>query len=129
MYEIIKSVIESGRFELCDMLKKIDVCWLQGDITDEQKSELVKLAQENADPAMTADVLKKLEEIDKRLKIVEDKLEKEPGEEYPEYVPGKWYYKDDKITYKGKKHICIAPDGVVCTWNPDEYPAYWQLVE
>lgn len=53
----------------------------------------------------------------------------EPGEEYLEYVPGKWYYKDDKTTYNGNKYICTAPDGVVCVWSPDEYPAYWQLVE
>ena len=40
MYEIIKNVIQSGRYELSDMLKKIDVIWLQGDITDEQKAQI-----------------------------------------------------------------------------------------
>ena len=53
----------------------------------------------------------------------------EPDVEYPEYVAGKWYYEDDKITHNGQKYVCIAPDGVVCVWSPDEYPAYWQLVE
>lgn len=43
-----------------------------------------------------------------------------------EYVPGKWYYKGDRISYNGEVYVCIAPDGVVCTWNPDEYPAYWR---
>lgn len=33
MYNIIKSVIESGRYELTDMLEKIDVIWIQGGIT------------------------------------------------------------------------------------------------
>lgn len=50
MYEIVKNVIQSGRYELSDMLKKIDVIWLQGDLTDGQKAELVSLAQSNADP-------------------------------------------------------------------------------
>lgn len=128
MYETIKKVLESGRYELSEMLRKIDTIWLQGDITDEQKTELVKLAQDNADPTATTDVWKKLEELDGRMKIVEEKLETEQGEEYPEYISGKWYYKDDKITYKGKRYICIALDGQVCTWNPDEYPAYWKEV-
>ena len=50
MYEIIKSVIEEGRYELSDILKKIDTIWIQGGITEEQKMELVVLAQEKAKP-------------------------------------------------------------------------------
>ena len=40
MYDIIKTVISSGRYELSDMLKKIDTIWLQGSLTGSQKSEL-----------------------------------------------------------------------------------------
>lgn len=50
MYDIIKSVIESKRYELTDMLTKIDTIWVQGDLTDEQRTELVALAQQNAQP-------------------------------------------------------------------------------
>ena len=50
MYDVIKNVIESGRYELTDMLKKFDTIWLQGGITEEQKNELVQLARKNADP-------------------------------------------------------------------------------
>ena len=128
MYDIIKSVILSGRYELSDMIKKIDTIWLQGDIQEEEKEELVALAQENANTAQSIEVLQKLEDHEKRLRALEQSGA-EPGEEYPEYVPGKWYYKDDKITYNGKKYVCIAPEGQVCTWNPDEYPAYWQVAE
>ena len=39
MYEIVKNVIMSKRYELNDMLKKIDTLWVQGDITEEQKKE------------------------------------------------------------------------------------------
>lgn len=28
----------------------------------------------------------------------------------------------------GSVYTCIAPAGVVCTWSPDEYPAYWEKV-
>lgn len=131
MYEIIKSVIQSGRYELTDMLTKIDTLWVQSSLTDDERTELMNLARSGADPAQGVDVLAKLSDLDKRLKVLENAgtTDPEPGEEYPEYVAGKWYYKDDKCTYKGSKYICTAPDGVVCVWSPDEYPAYWQLVE
>lgn len=129
MYDIIKSVIVSGVYELSDMLKKIDTVWLQGDISDEQRTELMEMARENADAQNSIDLAKKVEELDKRVKALEEKKEPEPSEEeYPEYVVGKWYYNGDKISYKGKNYVCIAPEGVVCTWNPDEYPAYWKEI-
>lgn len=45
MYEIVKNVIESKRYELNDMIKKIDTLWIQGDLTEEQKNELTELAR------------------------------------------------------------------------------------
>ena len=128
MYDIIKSVIVSGVYELSDMLKKIDTVWLQGDISDEQRTELMEMARENANPQNSIDLAKKVEELDKRVKALEEKKEPDPSEEevIPEYVVGKWYYKGDKITYNGEVYVCIAPEGVVCTWNPDEYPPYWE---
>ena len=50
MYDIIKTVISSGRYELSDMLGKIDTIWLQGGLTEEQRTELVELARQNALP-------------------------------------------------------------------------------
>lgn len=41
MYNIIKTVITSGSFELTDIIRKIDTVWLEGKITDEKKAELV----------------------------------------------------------------------------------------
>lgn len=53
--------------------------------------------------------------------------------EYPEYKQPTGshdaYYKGDKVTFKGKKYICIAPDDYAVVWNPEEYPVCWQLVE
>ncbi len=131
MYGIIKVVIESGRFELVDILKKIDKKWLEGELTDEQREYLTSLAREKASPEDSIDILEKIKEIDARVTVLEKKGENTPEEtdEHPEYVAGKWYYRNDNITFKDKKYICIAPEGVVCTWNPEEYPMYWQLVE
>ena len=96
----------------------------------QKTTELIQLARDNADYTNEIDVLRKLEDHEKRLKALEEgKSTLEPGpDEYPEYVAGKWYYKDDKITYNKKHYKCIAPIGQVCTWNPDEYPAYWEEV-
>lgn len=131
MHEIIKSVIWSGRYELTDMLKKVDTLWVQSDLSDDERTELMDLARNGADPSRGVDVMAKPSDLDKRLKVLENAgaTDPEPGEEYLEYIPGKWYYKDDKITYNGSKYICTAPEGVVCVWSPDEYPTYWQLVE
>lgn len=131
MYEIIKNVIQSGRYELTDILTKIGTLWVQSSLTDDERTELTDLARSGADPSRGVDVMAKLSDLDKRVAELEraGTTDPEPGEEYPEYVAGKWYYKDDKCTYKGSKYICTAPAEVVCVWSPEEYPEYWQLVE
>ena len=127
MFEIVKNVIESGRYELTALLGKIDTLWVQGDLTNEQRDELVGLAQGSADIENSVDIIAKLAELEARIAALENSGE---TEEYPayiigNYVIGKWYYNGDKITYNGKHYVCIAPSGAVCTWNPDEYPVYW----
>ena len=126
MFEIVKNVIKSGRYELTELLGKIDTLWVQGYLTDEQHDELVRLAQGSADVENSVDIIAKLAELEARVAALENS--EAPGgetEEYPAYVIGKWYYNGDKITYNGKHYVCIAPSGAVCTWNPDEYPVYW----
>lgn len=50
MYEIVKNVIMSGSFKLEDMSKKIDTLWVQGDLTEEQRTELITLMKEHLNP-------------------------------------------------------------------------------
>lgn len=113
MYDVIKNVIESGRYELNDMLKKIDTIWIQGDITEEQKKELVMVAQANADPSQSnAPLQEQIEEISKKQIALEETVralsatvqkiketvesggmvvpepEPQPQEEYPAWEPG-----------------------------------------
>ncbi len=130
MFEIVKNVIESGRYELTALLGKIDTLWVQGDLRDEQRDELVELAQGGADVENSVDIIDKLAELEARIVALENS--ETPGGEtedvYPDYVIGKWYYNGDKITYNGKRYVCAAPVGAVCTWNPDEYPVYWTEV-
>ena len=141
MYSTIKSVIESGRYELNGMLKKIDTIWLQGGITDEQKDELVELAREKADPAQSYapfqeqidQAFAKISALESRVSVLEAGETPEPApepEEWPQWVQPTGahdaYNTGDKVTYNGK-HYQSTINGNV--WSPDAYPAGWRLVE
>lgn len=140
MYSTIKGVIQSGRYELNDMLTKIDTIWLQGGITDDEKTELVSLARENAQPESSyAPLQEQIEKAFAQIAALSERVtaleqgggeEPEPSDEWPEYVQPTGahdaYFNGDKVTWNGKHYICIAPDGAACVWNPDAYPAYWQ---
>lgn len=116
-------------YDLTDMLAKIDYHHIRGNLTDADREELVAVAREKANPYGGVDVLKKLEEIENRLRALEGQMESGgAAETVPEYQAGKWYYTGDKVTFDGKTYTCIAPDGVACVWSPADYPAYWELV-
>ena len=134
MQKVIERVIESKNYELSDMLRKIDTLWVQGSIDDAVRKSLSDKARSNANTQNSMDILLKLEELDKRVKALEDAQTSNETEEktevtYPEYTVGKWYYKGDKVTFEGTVYECTAPEGAVCTWRPTEYPAYWEEVE
>jgi hypothetical protein len=107
------------------MLSKIDRYHIEGKLTEEEKSELVTFARENANVQESVDVLKKLEDFEKRIKALEENKTSESGDEYPAFTEGKWYYNGDKCSEDGVNYVCIAPEGVVCVWSPSVYPAYW----
>lgn len=140
MYDIILSVIQSKRYELTDMLKKIDTIWIQGDITDDQKTELVTAARENALPENTYAPLQEqvdnlaaqVADINTRLKALEGAEDLGSGEqeEWPPYVQPTGahdaYNTGAKVTHNGQHYICQI-DG--CVWAPDVYPDAWELVD
>jgi len=142
MYDTIKDVINSGRYELNDMLHKIDTLWVQGDLDDDQRDELVELARENATPEQTyAPIQEQIDQafeqisaLDTRIKALEaggsEPTDPEPEDEWPEWVQPTGahnaYSNGDKITYNGKHYISTM-DGNV--WSPDAYPAGWQVQE
>ena len=74
MYEIIKNVISNKRYDLEDITKKIDTLWVQSDLTDEQKEELITLARENFDPNNKVAVLAKLAELEKKIEALQGQL-------------------------------------------------------
>lgn len=138
MYQIIKDVIKSGRYELADILRKIDTLWVQGDLTDDQRGELVELARDNADPAASyAPLQEQIEQTFTAIKALEERVAKleagetpEPApepEEWPEWVQPTGahdaYSTGDKVTFNGKHYTSLI-DGNV--WSPDTYPSGWE---
>lgn len=137
MYKIIKSVIQSGSFELNDILNKIDTVWMQGSVTDSQRQELVQQARGKADPANSyAPIQAQIDALAARVKALEEAGKTAdpgaPAEDWPEYVQPTGahdaYHNGDKVTYNGKRYLCVAPEGVAAVWSPDVYPSYWQEV-
>lgn len=152
MYDIVKTVIESGRYELSDILKKIDTIWIQGDISEEEKEELISLAQAKAKPENSYAPLQEqintafeqIKEISATVKsnaegvsAIKEAVEKlggavttpepEPEEEYPEYIQPTGahdaYNIGDKITFEDNRYECLING---CVWNPVEYPQGWK---
>lgn len=122
----------NGAFDLGEMLNRINTHHIAGNLTDADRNELISLARSKADPFASVDVMAKLADLEDRVRTLENaKVDPPAGgstnNDADEYIPGKWYYKGDKVSYNGKIYVCCAPDGAVCTWNPDEYPAYWEV--
>lgn len=146
MYEIIKNVIQSKDYELRDMLYKINKMYIESYITETQKTELDKLARNNANAENSYapvqeqinNIYNELAQIKSRLDVLENPeegTEENPSEppvttdEYPEYVQPTGahdcYNTGDKISFNGKKYVCKING---CVWDPDTYPAGWQEV-
>ena len=153
MYDIIKNVILSGTYELKSMLKKIDTVWVQGDITDEQRIELIEFTQVNANPDNShaplqeqIDALFKnygemsmvLNDIVKRVTAIEGGEvlpEDEPiADEYPEWTPwdgvgpNPWQL-GSKCRHNDVKYISMVANNI---WEPGAVGVYdniWKAEE
>lgn len=135
MYNVVQNVIASKRYELKDILSKIDTLWVQGSITEEQRTELIQNAQRNARVENSIDILNKLYELERRVTALEKASSNDESTEnetetvtYPAYEVGKWYVNGDVVVFEGSNYKCIAPEGATCVWSPADYPAYWELV-
>ena len=130
MFEIIKNVINIKDYKLEDMLYKISKMYIEGRISESEKSELDNLARSNAIAENSYDIQKQLDNLEARVKALEEKETTDTTvEEYPEYVAPSGahdaYKIGDKVTYNGKKYICKMP---ICVWSPETYPAGWKEV-
>lgn len=148
MYEIFKNVINSKEYSLEDILKKIDTKWVQSEITDEQRDELITLAQANANPENSnAPLQKQIEELSKKHIALEETVttlsatvqkiketvesggtvvpepEPTPQEEYPAWepyngIPPVKYQTGSKVSHNGKKWESMVDNNV---WEPGAF--------
>ena len=131
MYKIIRDVIENNKYKLEDMLHKISKMYIEDRISENEKSELDNLARSKAKAENSYDMQKQIDDLRARVEALESKeeVEETPTEEYPEFVQPTGahdsYKNGDKVTYNGKKYICIMDN---CVWSPETYPQVWQEV-
>lgn len=148
MYEIFKSVIASKSYNLEEMIKKINIRWVEDILTEEQREELITMAQTNADPSQSnAPLQKQIEEISKKQIALEETVnilsavvqkvketvesggtvvpDPEPPitEEYPAWepyngIPPVPYQVGSKVTHNGKKWESMVPNNV---WEPGAF--------
>ena len=134
MNEIIMAAIQSGRFDLTDLTRKIGKYHIDGLLTDEQRDALITAARDKADPkgsygTWQAEIAKVWEAIH----ALQNAQPTQPDEdEYPPFRQPTGahdaYSQGDKFTYKGKRYIVTHPGIKTYVWNPDTYPAGVQEV-
>ena len=131
MYKIIRDVIENNDYKLEDMLYKISKMYIEDRISENEKSELDNLARSKAKAENSYDMQKQIDDLRARVEALESKgeIEEVPAEEYPEFIQPTGahdsYKNGDKVTYNGKKYVCIMDN---CAWSPETYPQAWQEV-
>lgn len=141
MFETFQTIINSGGYDLDDLSKRIKTLFALGELSEDEMTQLLEQAQDNAKPdgsyAPLADRVKAIEEWETTIEERLSKLEsgsstdpgesEEPGDKWPEYKQPTGahdaYRVGDKITYNGKHYTCVL-DG--CVWSPDTYPRGWQ---
>lgn len=129
-YEIFKSVILSGAFQLEDMLDKITTMWVQGALTEEEKNELILMAHThttvdgNRAPvqAQLDAIFVILDEVLLEIAKLKNGVQEEPEE--PEEVCA-WYRWDGVGVIPWQTGVQCSHNGVVYTsaidnnvWEP-----------
>ena len=71
MYDFIKSLILAGGYRLDAMEKTIERHYVRGDLTEEQRVELLQLAADNADESKEINVLDILADLEQRVARLE----------------------------------------------------------
>lgn len=139
MKAIIKKAINHGGYDLAAITEKIDTLWVEGKMSEAERTELIESARAGAKPADSmapqADRLAALELAVKELTARVAALE--GGEAEGGEVEGmaEWvqptgahdaYNVGDRVTFKGTTYESTM-DGNV--WSPSVNPNGWQDIE
>lgn len=84
--DFIESVIAQGKYKADEQTEKIDQLWIEGKISDQERSQLIASANNNARNEEQVDLYKKLVDLEARIFALEHK--DEPEIEYPVWTQG-----------------------------------------
>ena len=93
MKDFIEGIIKTGNYRLSDMETRIQRLYVMGSLTEEDMTELLTLAANNANDAQQIDVVEKIAELEDRIFALEN-----AGSNQPVYVV--WY--NGYVTSKGE---------------------------
>lgn len=131
-------IINSDNFDLNQLVNRINFYHMRGDLSDDDRLELLEMARERAGETITVNTRDEILQIWARISTLENRvtaLEQESSggggesgeDEWPEYVQPTGahdaYQIGDKITYNNKHYTCLIAN---CIWNPDVYPQGWR---
>lgn len=138
METIIRDTINTGRFNLTELIRKINKLYVEDVLTDAQRDELIAQAQSHADPHQSYGkwqdaidgIMENIRALTERVTALDGGASSPPPEdEYPPYTQRYGhnpYQVGDKMTYTdGKRYINKQPNNV---YPPDVMPSYWELV-
>lgn len=149
MYEVLKHVIQSGRFVVNDMTEKINVLWAESRLTDEQRDELLNMMINYLDPSTEAPkLIGRVNTLEAKVKSLEmaveelraaikiDPHEPEDPEKavIPEWMPydgiSTNYQYGAVVTHNGKYYYNMLRD-VQNVWEPGSAGVderYWKEI-
>ena len=79
----LENVINRKDYVLADLEERIDKCWLDGKLSEQDRDELMQLAADNARDDKQVDYVAKLADLERRVFALEH-----PEPEYPIWEPG-----------------------------------------
>ena len=128
MKSIFENVIRKGGYDLAEMLAKIDVCFVEGKLTKEERDELYEMAR--VTPEAQYDIkteITKLWLAIRELQKGETEGETEvkdfvqPTGAHDAYNEGDMVRFIDGNVYRSKINANV--------WSPDTYPSGWEIVK
>lgn len=129
MKNVFKAVIEKGGYDLITILAKIDTLYIEGKITDEERTELCFLARRSPEPQYDYKI--EIEKLWEAVRALQNKETTEGDTNTPEDFKQPTgahnaYMSGDIVNYNGKVYKSVIDNNV---WSPDTYPYGWEVVE
>lgn len=135
MQGVIYGIIERGEYKLEELIGRIDYFYCTGQLTADERNELVALAREKAAETLGADPKEEIMALWARVRNLQKEIEtlkggQKRGGGTEEFVQPKGirdaYETGDTVLFEGKEYRSISDNNV---WSPEVNPNVWEEVE